>query len=65
MIMHPLQQYTHKIGTAVLLTIVRKLVKKAKVLLKDILVCLASEMNINPCSSTPLVDSAFNLILEH
>jgi len=65
MIMHLLQQYMHKIGTAILLTIVHKLVENVKVLLKDILVCLASEMNINPCSSTPLVDSAFNLILEH
>ena len=62
MIMHLLQQYMHKIGTAILLTIVCKLVENVKVLL---LVCLTSEMNINPCCSTPLVDSAFNLILEH
>jgi hypothetical protein len=65
MIMHPLQKYTHKIRTAILLTIDRKLVKKVKVFLEHILVCLASEMNINACSSTPLIDSALNLILEH
>jgi hypothetical protein len=60
--MHPFQKFLHKVSTAVLLAIICELVKDTKVFLKDILIRLAGEMNINSCTSTPFINSTLDLI---
>jgi hypothetical protein len=62
MIMHLLQKFHHKIRAAILLAMISKIIKDMKVFLKDILICLTGEMDINLCTSTPFIDSTLDLI---
>lgn len=63
MIMNTLQKLFHKVRTPILPTIVSKVVKYKKVFLKDTLICFSSEVNVSSYTGTPLIYTAFDLIM--